>query len=103
MKTVTPQFKRKTIQQIQNLKGILKSKTGYIYPSMGHFWREVELVKFPYLKNSLSFESKTGRNVYSQQQYDTIVKHCEAQGWIKIVQNPTRSNGKLVIVSRNIK
>ena len=62
-------FKTKTVKVIAQLKEVLKTKK--YYPTKGHFYREIELLKFPWLGNAKPgtyYYSKHGRNVYSQQQ-----------------------------------
>ena len=57
---------------------------GQSFPTKGHFYREIEILKFPYLVNN--WRSKTGKNVYSAQQYDTIVDYFLDLGMIKMVR-----------------
>jgi hypothetical protein len=86
-----PKFQPKTIELISNLRKILYTKS--YYPTLGHFYREIELLKFPYLKNAKPgdyYYSSHGRNVYSQQQYDSIVDYCVSQGWVNIL--PKKGN-----------
>ena len=62
-------FKKKTIETvIVPLVMKLQKNTGKVYHSLGEFHREIELLKFPFLGR---WESKV--NVYSQQQYETIL------------------------------
>ena len=97
METDKPKFKSKTLRQIEELKKALETKS--FFPTKGHFYREIELVKFPWMKDSKSNlfrNGNNGRNVYSQTQYDSIVTHCRNQGWIKIVMI---SAGKYNVIS----
>lgn len=92
-------FKEKTIDEvITPLRRILANRRGYTYQSLGHFYREIELLKFPFMKDSpyQRYNPSHGRNVYSQQQYETIVDHCVANGWIQIADNPRR-NGWFIV------
>jgi hypothetical protein len=96
-----PKFQKKTLAVIAQLKEVLKT-TKY-YPTKGHFYREIELLKFPYLKDCKPgsyYYSSHGRNVYSQQQYDDIFIHCILQGWVNITRKDNRTYQ--VIVSQNI-
>ncbi len=82
----TTKFKRETWTVINKLQTILENRTEP-YPTLGHFYREIELLKFPWLgtlTEKSSYYSKHGRNVYSQQQYDSIMSHCIIKGWIKV-------------------
>lgn len=94
METVKPKFREKTLRQIEELKKVLETKS--FFPTKGHFYREIELVKFPWMKHSKSSyyrNGNNGRNVYSQTQYYPIVKHCIEKGWIKIVMlSPAKYN-----------
>ena len=97
METSKPKFRTKTLRQIEQLKAVLETKS--FFPTKGHFYREIELVKFPWMKDSKSNlfrNGNNGRNVYSQTQYDSIVKHCRNQGWVKIVM---LSAGKYNVIS----
>ena len=94
-------FQKKSWDVIAELKEILKVKK--YYPTKGHFYREIELLKFPHLKESKPgsyYYSSHGRNVYSQQQYDDIFRYCILQGWVNITRKNNRSYQ--VIVSNNI-
>jgi hypothetical protein len=94
-------FQKKTWSAIAELKEVLKTKD--IYSTKGHFYREIELIKFPYLKECKPgsyYYSSHGRNVYSQQQYDDIFRYCILQGWVNIVRKDNRTYQ--VIVSKNI-
>ena len=94
-------FKSKTVQVIAQLKEILKTKK--YYPTKGHFYREIELLKFPYLKivpSNSYYASPHGRNIYSQQQYDSIVDYCVKNKWITIQCKTNRAHH--VIVSNEI-
>jgi hypothetical protein len=97
METVKPKFRKKTLRQIEELKKVLETKS--FFSTKGHFYREIELVKFPWMKHSKSSyyrNGNNGRNVYSQTQYESIVMHCIEQGWIKIVRF---SSGKYNVIS----
>jgi hypothetical protein len=95
----TTRFSGKTLGQIRQLKNRLSSKPGKVYQSLGHFLREIELVKFPYLKDSKRFHSKHGRNVYKQTQYESILRYCIDQYWIVVIPNPDRYGWFNVIVT----
>lgn len=88
-------FKPSTVTRVINpLHKILNKKVGYTYPTLGHFYREIELLKFPFMKGFAKgsrFNPNHGRNVYSQQQYETIVDHCITNRWITITDNPNRN------------
>jgi len=97
METAKPNFRPKTLRQIEELKNVLQTKS--FFPTKGHFYREIELVKFSWMKHSKSSyyrNGNNGRNVYSQNQYESIVMHCIKQGWIKIVM---LSPGKYNVIS----
>ncbi len=94
-------FKEKTIDEvITPLRRILSNRSGYVYQSLGHFYREIELLKFPFMKDSpyQRYNPSHGRNVYSQQQYETIVDHCITNRWITITDNPNRNGWYIVRV-----
>jgi hypothetical protein len=96
-----PKFQKKTLNVIAQLKEVLKT-TKY-YPTLGHFYREIELLKFPYLKDiplGRRLNPGHGRNVYSQQQYDNIVSYCKTQKWITVL--PKNNRAYHVIVSNEI-
>ena len=84
-----PKFQKKTQAVIQALKKKLKSTKSY--PTLGHFYREIELLKFPHTR----VLSNGGRNVYAGSQYDTIVRYCRTQRWIT-VNKSTEGRGYLV-------
>lgn len=92
----TGRFQKKTLVQIEQLKTKLRSKKGYVYTSLGHFYREIELVKFPYTER---MNYKNGRNVYSQQQYDTILKFLVREDIVTVFPNPNRNNYYQVVVN----
>jgi hypothetical protein len=96
-------FQQTTITNVINpLRKILDSKRGTFYPSLGHFYREIEVLKFPYTKRSVlgSYLNPVhGRNVYGQQQYDTIKDLMVAEGRITIIPNPNR-NGYFIVIVR---
>ena len=81
-----PRFTRKTIDIICELKTVLEKKS--YFPTKGHFYREIELLKFPYMKDNpyQRFNPSHGRNVYAGQQYNTILDYCVSMGWITISQ-----------------
>jgi hypothetical protein len=92
---------------ITPLRAILEQKaiTGESYPTLGHFYREIELLKFPWLgtvKPGTYYYSKHGRNVYSQQQYESIRDYCEDMGWVRIVPNVNRKNSYVVLVNTDV-
>lgn len=94
-------FKTKTVKVIAQLKEVLKTKK--YYPTKGHFYREIELLKFPYLKAAKPgdyYYLPHGRNIYSQQQYDSIVNYCIENKWITI--QPKTNRAYHVIVSNTI-
>lgn len=96
-----PKFQQKTLDVIAQLKEVLKT-TKY-YPTKGHFYREIELLKFPHLKECKPgsyYYSSHGRNVYSQQQYDDILKYCVEKEWIFI--HLKNNHAYHVIVSNTI-
>jgi hypothetical protein len=79
-------FKKKTWAVIDALQE--KLQTTGSYPTLGHFYREIELLKFPHLAKAQPgsyYYSSHGRNVYAGSQYDNIVDYCRAQGWISII------------------
>lgn len=79
-------FKKKTWAVIDALQKKLQTTSSY--PTLGHFYREIELLKFPWMANSNATwfrYGNNGRNVYAGSQYDTIVDYCRAQGWISII------------------
>jgi len=81
-----PRFTRKTIDIIRELKTVLENKT--YFPTKGHFYREIEILKFPYMKDSpyQRYNPSHGRNAYAGQQYDTILDYCVSMGWVTISQ-----------------
>jgi hypothetical protein len=95
-------FKPSTVVNVINpLHRILNSKVGYTYPTLGHFYREIELLKFPWMasiEKGRRFNPLHGRNVYSQQQYESIVKYCEHNGYISIQPNISRKGSYVVHV-----
>ena len=94
-------FKEKTINEVINpLVDILRKRPGFTYFTLGHFYREIELLKFPFMKDSPSptYNPGHGRNVYSQQQYETIVDYCISNGLIQIADNPRRNGWYIVRV-----
>jgi hypothetical protein len=102
MRTSNFNFKSKTWKQIEQLKAILETKKQTVYPTLGHFYREIELVKFPFLAKGFWAARSKGRNIYSQQQYDSILNYCIASGWIIVMPNVFRKNAYQVHVSKNI-
>jgi hypothetical protein len=79
-------FKKKTRAVIAQLKKKLETTSSY--PTLGHFYREIELLKFPWMAKSDSTwfrYGNNGRNVYAGSQYDSIVNYCREQGWISII------------------
>jgi len=79
-------FKTKTWAVIAQLKKKLETTSSY--PTLGHFYREIELLKFPWMakSNSTWFRyGNNGRNVYTGSQYDSIIDYCRKQGWISII------------------
>ena len=92
---------------ITPLRSVLEKKAlaGTHYPTLGHFYREIELLKFPWLGNAKPgtyYYSKYGRNVYSQQQYNSIRDYCIDMGWIVVVPNVNRKNAYVVEVTQNV-
>ena len=88
-------FKKKTWAVIDALQEKLQTTSSY--PTLGHFYREIELLKFPFMLKSKPggyFRPRHGRNVYAGSQYDSIVSYCREQGWISII-----SSGKNYTVS----
>ena len=82
-----PRFARKTIDVINDLKTVLEKKS--YFPTLGHFYREIEILKFPDMKDnpyqSFRYSNPShGRNVYAGQQYNTIVDYCLSMGWVTI-------------------
>ena len=76
-------FKSKTKKVIEDLRQILISRNGTAYKTKGEFYREIELLKFPYLKLR-KYANEQKINEYSQQQYDTILYYCRDMGWISV-------------------
>jgi hypothetical protein len=96
-----PKFQQKTLNVIAHLKKVLKTKK--YFPTKGHFYREIEILKFPWMTESDHAwyrYGNNGRNVYSQQQYDTIVRYCIEKKWITI--QPKNNHAYHVIVSNEI-
>lgn len=90
-------FKPKTWAVINKLK--TKIDEAKFYPTLGHFYREIELLKFPWLADvspKSHYYSKTGRNVFTQQQYETIVDYCVGRGWVSIEPNIKRKGSYVV-------
>ena len=106
LKIPKTRFSRKTIDVINKLQRVLE-KNRY-FPTLGHFYREIELLKFPYMKGEPRWNYKNGRNVYASQQYYTIKNHCEEMGWITVSPkdnktfqvgvNPDIANMKLTFI-----
>ena len=98
-------FKENTIKSvIEPLIALLKNREGYVYQSLGHFYREIELLKFPYLANAKPgdyYYSSHGRNVYSQQQYESILNYLVEKMIISVHPNPDRNGWKCVLVLSN--
>jgi hypothetical protein len=96
-------FQEKTINQVINpLIKKLQANIGYIYPTLGHFYREIELLKFPYMGNNPQWNYNNGRNVYSQQQYETIYQHILELGLIQVEKSAQRSNAyRVYVVNQN--
>jgi len=94
-------FQKKTLDVIAQLKDVLQTKK--YYPTLGHFYREIEILKFPYLKDipmGRRLNPGHGRNVYTQNQYESIVEHCKTNKWVTIL--PKNNRGYHVIVSNEI-
>jgi hypothetical protein len=92
-------FQSKTINQVINpLIKKLQAKVGYIYPTLGHFYREIELLKFPYMVNNPVWNYNNGRNIYTQQQYETIYRHILELGLIQVEKSAQHSNAYRVYV-----
>ena len=86
-------FKQKTIDQvILPLIDKLSQESGKVYPTLGHFYRVIELLKFPYLDYR-----NTERNVYTQSQYDSILEYCIVQGFIKLKYDTKRRAYNVII------
>jgi hypothetical protein len=96
-------FKSKTQKFLPTLRIKMLAKT--IYPTLGHFYREIEMLKFPYMKDmpvGHRWNPPHGRNVYSQQQYESIVDYCVSQGWVTIVQGSRKNSYKVIVNAGNI-
>jgi len=95
-------FQQGTIENVINpLRSILASKSGQTYKSLGTFYREIEVLKFPFMKafpKGSRFNPNHGRNAYSQQQYDSIKDLMIAEGRISIIPNPKRNGYYIVLV-----
>jgi len=78
-----PKFKDKTLDVIYALKTKLEDNSIGYYRTLGEFYREIELLKFPYLKYCHGGETRIA-NEYSGKQYDTIVEYCNSMKWVSI-------------------
>jgi hypothetical protein len=94
-------FQTKTWAAIAQLKRKLETTSSY--PTLGHFYREIELLKFPWMAKSNSTwirYGNNGRNVYTGSQYDSIVNYCREQGWISIIKGTKRYTVSSLICER---
>lgn len=82
MKKKKTKFQTKSLEVIETLRQKLKTKR--CYETLGAFYREIELIKFPELKTRKDANAQT-RNVYSQVNYTPIVDLCVQLGWVTIV------------------
>jgi hypothetical protein len=90
-------FKKHTIQNVINpLIEQLQNIPGYVYPSQGHFLREIELLKFPFMLFDPDWDYNNGRNVYNSNQYMTIYQHLQDLGLI-VVEKSDRPGNTLVV------
>jgi hypothetical protein len=88
-------FQNYTVKNvILPLQKKLQNQVGYTYPSKASFYREIEILKFPYLA-----KRKSNRMVYAAKQYDSIFNYFIEQGLIKLVDNPQRKGAYLVEVT----
>ena len=83
-------FRPATKEVIEQLRNIIILRNEKCYQTKGEFYREIELLKFPYLKNWKGASTQK-LNQYSQQQYDIILDYCKDMGWISISPKNGRS------------
>jgi hypothetical protein len=91
-----PRFTNDTLKVIAALHGILQCRDEYQTKSA--FLKEIEGLKFPHLKHSIYWQNLKG-NLYSGQQYDSILNLCIKLGWIKIERKDNRGY-KVIILTK---
>jgi hypothetical protein len=90
-----PRFTNETLKVIEKLQSILQCRDSYLTQSA--FLKEIEGLKFPHLTYSNKWQSRRG-NLYTGQQYNSILNLCIKLGWIKIERKDNRGYKVIVLV-----